>query len=181
MVVIEKKILSSLQTGLERGMGALNSFSTSIVTYAEASGETFPFVRVLKFAAQAAQTVLFSNGFQTFFVPVVKPELREKWENFTSSKNTTIWKIVNETEQFMSTYDQYYGPLPSEYNWSFFDKIYNDIEIDRIVPSNNSQPFYLPNLHAFPLAMVGYGPANFGTFTVYRFTKERKPRFQAYS
>jgi hypothetical protein len=168
VVVFVIKVLSSLLTGLERGMGALNSLSTSIVTYAEDTNQKFPFVRVRNFAAQAAQTVQFTNAFQTAFAPVVKPELRQEWESFASSKNTTIWKIINETEHFMSSYEQFYGPLPSEYNWTFFDKIYNDFEIDGIDPSNTTQSYYVPDFQIFPLLMVGYGPANYGMFTVYK-------------
>jgi hypothetical protein len=163
----KQKVLESLQSGMERGMGALNGLSTSIVTYAQDSGQTFPFVRVRNFAAMAAQTVQFTNAFQTALVPVVKPEIREQWETYASSKNTSLRKYINETEHFMSTYDHYYGPLPSEYNWSFYDKIYDDLEMDGINP-NTTQPYYLPEFHLFPLVIVGYGPANFGMFTLYK-------------
>jgi hypothetical protein len=165
--LISCKVLSSLLSGLERGLGALNTLSTSIVTYAEGTNQTFPFVRMGNYAAQAAQTLQFTNAFVTAFAPVVKPELRQQWEQFASSENNNIWNVINETAEFMSNFDQFHGPLPNEYNWSFIDKIYSDNEIDGIDPSNTTQPFYVPEFQLFPLVMVGYGPANYGMYFIW--------------
>jgi hypothetical protein len=114
------------------------------------------------YAAQAAQTLQFTNALITTYAPIVKADIRDQWERFASSENTTIREIVNETANFMSTYDQFYGPLPSEYNWSYIDRIYNDLEMNGIDPSNTTQELYIPDIQVFPIVMMGYGPANYG-------------------
>jgi hypothetical protein len=143
-------------------LGALNTLSISITTFAEATNQTFPYVRMVNYAAQAAQTMQFTNGFVTTFAPVVKAEQRTQWENFASSKNTNIWKVINETIDYMSTYDQFEGPMPNEYNWSFIDKIYSDYQLTGIDPASTTQSYFVPEFQLFPLVMTGFGPANYG-------------------
>jgi hypothetical protein len=156
----------SLLSGLESSLGALNTLSTSIITQTKVTNQTFPFVWIENYAAQAAQTLQFTNALVTTLAPIVKPSQRTKWEQFVSSKNTNVWKDMNETINFMSTFDQYTGPMPNEYNWSFTDKIYNEIERDGIDPSNTTQPFYIPEFQSFPVVMVRYSPVNYGTLSL---------------
>jgi hypothetical protein len=115
-----------------------------------------------KYPAQVAQTLQSTNALATTFLTVVKPELRSQWEHFASSNNTNIWKVVNETKDFASTFDHFHGTLPNENNWSFIDKIHDDYEMNGIDPSSK-QPYYIPEFQTFPLASNVYAPANYGT------------------
>jgi hypothetical protein len=144
---------------MENSFGALNSLSTSIVTYAKGTNQSWPFVRIDNFAAQVARVQQFTGAVLTTLAPIVKKDQRRQWEQFLSSKNPAIWAQLNETIDYLRTYKPFQGPLPDEYNWTFFENIYND---NGIVPYNTSQSFYLPDFQTFPLVMIDFGPANYG-------------------
>jgi hypothetical protein len=149
---------------MENAFGALNSLSTSIVTYAMGTNQSWPFVRIDNYAAQVARTLQFTGAIQTTLAPIVRLDQRRQWEEFLSSKNPVIRKQVKETVDYMSTYKPFQGPMPDDYNWTYYDQIYND---DGIVPYNTSQPFYMPDFQVFPLIMIDYGPANYGMFSFF--------------
>jgi hypothetical protein len=160
-----QKVLSSLLSGLERSLGALNTLSTSIVTYAEGTNQSFPFVRMGNFAVHAAQTFQSTNALIVTFAPIVKREIRDQWESFASSENSTVPKLVNETLDFMATFEQNHSPIGPDSNFSYTDKIFNEYENDGINASTTTHKFHIPAMQTFPLASRGL-PVNYGKLTI---------------
>ena len=140
-------------------MGAMGSLATSFVISAETSNQTFPFVRIPKYAAQVAQVLQLTGAVQTYLSPIVKPKQRLAWEAYASSQNDNIWHSINETLDFQKNFDQFDGPMPDEYNWTFIDTIYSDTGE---IPYNSTQPVYLPQWESFPIVMKWYAPGNYG-------------------
>ena len=145
---------------MERRFGAFASLAATIVTVSELTNQTFPFVRVPHYAAHVAKTLQLTNAVATYFNPIVPNHLRKKWEYYASGNQSTIHKYMKDTLQFQGSFENYYGPMPDEYNWTIRDTLYTDFSD---IPENSTQPFYIPEWHIFPLIMKYYGPANYGT------------------
>ena len=152
--------MGSLLNSIERRFGAFASLAATVLTVTEASNQTFPFIRIPHYAAHAAKMLQLTNAVGTYMTLLVPSHLRQDWESYASSNHTTIWKNINETLDYQKNFQNYYGPMPNEYNWSFRDTIYTDFGD---IPENSTQPFFLPEWHIFPLVMKWYGPANWGT------------------
>ena len=145
---------------MERRLGAFNNLASSFVTIAQATNQTFPFVRIPNFAALVARTIQLTNAVSTAFAPVVQPEFRKKWEKSTAPNSSNAWSIINETINYQRNFRQFYGPMPEEYNWTFADTMYSDYGP---VPDNETSRFFLPAFQAFPLEMRVYPPFKYGT------------------
>jgi hypothetical protein len=156
--------LSSVLSGLERSLGALNTLSTSIVTYAEGTNQSFPFVQMGNFAVHAAQTFQSTNSLTITFAPIVQLEIRDQWESFASSENTTVPNIVNETLDFMESFEQNHSPIGPDSKFEYRDKIFNEFERTGINASTTTHKFHIPAIQGFPLASRGL-PANYGKHT----------------
>ena len=154
------QVLGSLLSSMERRFGALNSLASHSLSVTEVANETFPFVNIPHFGLHVGRSLQLTNAVTTFFTPVVKNKIRKKWEHYTSSKNDNIMIYINETTDYLQTFQDYYGPMPDEYNWTFRDKIYTDYGD---IADNSTQEYFLPTWYIFPLVMRFYSPANFGT------------------
>ena len=91
---------------MERRLGAFNNLASSFVTIAQATNQTFPFVRIPNFAALVARTIQLTNAVSTAFAPVVQPEFRKKWEKSTAPNSSNAWSIINETINYQRNFRQ---------------------------------------------------------------------------
>ena len=144
---------------MERRFGAFNSLAATILTVAELSNQSLPFVRIPHFAAHAAKVLQLTNAVVSYLTPVIPNHLRSKWEHFASGSQDNLWLYINDTINYQRTFRHFYGPMPEEYNWTIKESIYDDFTD---VPENSTHPYFLPEWHIFPLVMRSYGPANYG-------------------
>jgi hypothetical protein len=84
---------------LERSLGAVDGYTASLVSSAQSSNQTFPFVLFDNFAFRTEKIRQLTDSVTISIQPLVKAEQRSDWERFAATHNS--W--VNETMQVMAT------------------------------------------------------------------------------
>jgi hypothetical protein len=113
------------------------------------------------FAVHAAQTFQSTNALIITFAPIVKREIRDQWESFAPGKNTTVPKLVNESLDFMATFEQNHSPIGPDSNFTYMDKIFSEYERNGINAATTTHKFHIPTFQGFPLPSRGH-PVNYG-------------------
>ena len=109
------KVLSSLGANLDLTMEAMDTFATSILSYARETNQSWPFVTVPDFAIRGAKLLSLSSAFYVNTYPLVTFEQREKWEYYSAMNNE--W--VDESIEIQENHDGYTGPIIKNYtNWN---------------------------------------------------------------
>ena len=157
-------MLGSLGSAMERSLGALNTLSTTFIAIADASNQTFPFVRIKDYGVHIANSIESTGSIYTSLAPIVSFRKRKKWETYASAKNLYLPTTIKESLDLQENWTHFYGPMPDTYNWTVRDVIYGD---NGDIPYNVSQPgglrISIPDWQVFPLVMKDYAAANYGT------------------
>jgi NADH:ubiquinone oxidoreductase subunit 5 (subunit L)/multisubunit Na+/H+ antiporter MnhA subunit len=105
------KVLEAIGSSLEKTLSAMDSLSVTLVTYAQYSNSTWPYVTMPNFAVAVAKILPLSNAIFINVLPIVQPHQRVQWEHY--SRANDAW--VNESMKIQETWKGYYGPIV--YDW----------------------------------------------------------------
>jgi hypothetical protein len=129
-----QKVFESMGKTLERTFHAIDILSSTIVSTAYYTNQSWPFVMIPGFAIHAAKARSFSDGILIYFLPIVTSKERLEWESY--SMENYDW--VNETLQLQNKDSHFFGP-----------KIYDYILSPYIVDNNGIIPYNVTYVHTF--------------------------------
>jgi hypothetical protein len=116
-----QKLAEAIDARLVRTMGSLDALISSMVSFAAATNQSWPFVTVPDFAIMTSKIRSISSGLIYInHLPLVKPEQRYEWEQYSLLHSD--W--VNESMQIQESDGLYYGPVV--YNYSINGVIHGD-------------------------------------------------------
>jgi hypothetical protein len=105
------KVLEGIGASLYKTLGAVDAYTVSIVSFARATNQTWPFVTIPDFAVRTAKVRSLSDSVVISYYPLVSPENRDEWEVYSIANEA--W--VNESIAIQVTDENYYGPLIYEF------------------------------------------------------------------
>ena len=80
---IADSVMNSFHDAVERKLGAMDTVSTTLTSYALSTGAKFPFVTFPDFDVRMASTRIQADGIYLMWMPIVTDEQREEWVNYT--------------------------------------------------------------------------------------------------
>jgi hypothetical protein len=116
------KIFDSIGTSLDKTLGSLDGLAVMMVSAANMTNQTWPYVTIPDFAVRAAKVLPFSDAIVVYFAPVVTPDQREQWEKYSVEHDHWIY----ESMAVQVKWDGYYGP--KEYTDDHWPVIHGDFE-----------------------------------------------------
>jgi hypothetical protein len=116
-------VLEGIGNSIARTLIPLDSLAVSIVSYARASNNTWPYVTLPNYALRMAKTMPLTDAMVIQTMPIIQPEQKAEWELYGSQHNQ--W--VNESIKLQDSWDKYTGPII--YDWEPYDKIFSDYGI----------------------------------------------------
>lgn len=84
------RIIDSIALNAQERLSVLESFSTTVTSFAIATGASFPFVTIPDFEIRASYAQKISHTIALLTLYVVDDEDRDKWENYTSANSDWI-------------------------------------------------------------------------------------------
>lgn len=146
------KVLTALGTTIENTFTAVDSLVVSVVSFAEATNQTWPFVVIDDFAVKAKKTRALSEAVVLNMYMVVSDEDRLDWEAFTATSNE--W--VDEALDVQEADPTYTGPI--QRNYTKVSVIHGYGEEDSEFGTNRTGP-YAVWWHSYPMVTT-YPPYN---------------------
>ena len=146
------KVATELGATLQGTFTAVDSLVVNIVSFAEATNQTWPFVIVDDFAVRAKKTRSLSKAVLLNMYQVVSDEDRLDWEAFTAVNHD--W--IDEDLDVQEADPTFTGPIIRDY--PAVDVIHGYGEEDSEFGTNRTGPF-LPWWHSYPL-IAKYPPYN---------------------
>jgi hypothetical protein len=125
-----KKVLSTLGSNLDRVLEAMDAFSVSLISFARATDQTWPFVVIPDFAVRAEKIRAMSNAVYINTYHMVDVDQREAWELFTSLPEANYW--MNETIALQEENPK--NVWPAVWNFTSWDVIHGSEEWDKEEP-----------------------------------------------
>jgi hypothetical protein len=116
------KVLAAIGASLDSSLAAVDAFVVSIVSYAKATNQTWPFVTIPDYAVRAGKIRSLSNAVVIGTYPLVKTEDRKEWERYTAENNYWVEESIDIQERDSS----FMGPIIREYET--WDVIYGGDE-----------------------------------------------------
>jgi hypothetical protein len=150
------KVLKKVADGIGLTLGAVDSFVGSMVSYANYSNSTWPFVTLPHFAVRSSKILRLSNAVYFNVYPLIKAEQREEWEKYTTENDA--W--VEEAIALQERNDEYVGPIIKDYEVS------SEIHDDSGKSVTNRDGPYLPIWQSSPV-IPRYFPYNWDLMSVY--------------
>jgi hypothetical protein len=114
------KILDTVGNSIDRTLISMDNLAVDLVSYARATNSTWPCVTLPNFALRMSKALPQTDAIVIYFLPIVKPSQRKKWEHYVSQNY--FW--LNETMAIQETWNGYYGPIG--YDWVKKDIIWGD-------------------------------------------------------
>jgi hypothetical protein len=105
------KVQEAIGSSMDKTLGALDSLSVTLVSFANNTNATWPFVTLPNFAVQAAKLLRLTDVMYINVLPIVHPKQRVAWETYSVQHD--YW--VNQSMAVQETWDGYYGPVI--YGW----------------------------------------------------------------
>jgi hypothetical protein len=105
-------IVDRFITTVEKTLGAIDTMSASITSYAVATNSTFPFVTVPDFEVSGANLRTVSGTFVATWLPLVTDETRDAWEEYAEKNRYHINEAFEKDSQFRSQQDALYPNNP---------------------------------------------------------------------
>ena len=102
-------IINSFNDALERRIGAINTLSTVITSYALANNHTFPFVTVPHFAQLGADMRVQADAFVVHYTPYITDATRSAWEDYALEHRGHIDQAFVEDQEMRLFQDQDLG------------------------------------------------------------------------
>jgi hypothetical protein len=84
------KVLTTMGSNLVRTLEASDAFVVSIISLASATNQSWPFVVVPDFAVRAEKIRSLANAVYVNTYPLVQPNERKEWENFTAQHGESM-------------------------------------------------------------------------------------------
>ena len=152
------KILEAIGNTLDNTFSSLDVLAASMVGYADATVQNWPFVTVPFFGHSASKLLLLSKLKLLATLPVVSPENRLEWEEY-SLLHGKDW--IDKDMSLMETDPNYFGPI--YYDYEEYGVIFGELED---VPYNTTRNM-LPNWQNYPVyAYEDEPPYNFDYMSV---------------
>lgn len=113
-------VLEGVGSAITRTLAPLDALALSLVSYARATNNTWPFVTFPDYGLRLSKLLPFTDAMLIEYMPIVQPEQKEEWELYCSEHNQ--W--VNQSIKLQDSWDKYTGPII--YDWEPTDKIFSD-------------------------------------------------------
>jgi hypothetical protein len=105
------KVLQAIGSSLDRTLGELDNLAVNMVSYAQDENLTWPKVTYPNFGVKMAKTLPLTDAFIIVELPIVYPEKRKEWEEYSILHDD--W--VNQSMAIQETWNGFYGPII--YDW----------------------------------------------------------------
>ncbi|CAB9505094.1 Receptor-type guanylate cyclase gcy [Seminavis robusta] len=103
------KVAESFYDSVERKMGAIATFSTTITSYAVNTGATFPNITVPDFELRGAHTRIQAAGVILYFFPLVRDQDRAGWEEYAANNRMWIRSAFLKESKWKGAQDAKFG------------------------------------------------------------------------
>lgn len=113
-------VLEGVGNSIARTLTPLDSLAVSLVSYARATKNSWPYVTYPDYALRLSKLMPFTDAMLIEYMPLVQSEQKTTWELYCSEHNQ--W--VNESIKLQDSWDKYTGPII--YDWEPSDKIFSD-------------------------------------------------------
>ena len=100
------KVLESVRNSIDNTLIPLDNLAVTLVSHANAQNAKWPFVTLEDYGVRIAKTLPLTDAIWITVLPVVTPENRPQWENY--SRTHDDWLVENFSIQ--DTWELYYGP-----------------------------------------------------------------------
>ena len=100
------KLLESIRNSIDNTLIPLDNLAGTLVSHAKAQNTKWPFVTLEDYGVRIAKTLPLTDAIWITVLPVVTPENRPQWENY--SRTHDDWLVENFSIQ--DTWELYYGP-----------------------------------------------------------------------
>ena len=114
------KVLEAIGSHLDIAFGSLDALFVSMLSFAQATNQSWPFVTIPDFGIRSAKIRSMSGLIYITHLPLVTPENRLDWEAYSIEHGG--W--VNESMKIQENHDQYYGPVI--YDFELYGVIHGD-------------------------------------------------------
>ncbi len=94
------KIINTFHVRMEQNIGALESMSFAMTSYAAFTNKTWPFVTVPDYAARGAITRALANSVSLMYCPIVESQERARWEVFSAKNREWVEQGLAFEERF---------------------------------------------------------------------------------
>jgi hypothetical protein len=115
------KVLEAISSTIDKTLDSYDSLSVTLVSYARATNQTWPFVTLPDFAVRMSKLLPLSDAVAISVAPIVTPDKRLEWEAYALEHDS--W--VNESMAIQETWKNYYGPVI--YDWEPTRVIHGDL------------------------------------------------------
>lgn len=158
-----QKILGAIGRNIDHTFDGIDSLIVSMVSFAHATNQSWPFVTIPDFAIRTAKTRSLSNLIYINHLPLVSmsPSSSEESSNSSSSQRLEWEKYsiehgdwVNESMKIQETDPNYYGPII--YNFSLYGTVHGDF--DDVPYNDTSRKYMLPTWQTGPVVPQEYYP-----------------------
>jgi hypothetical protein len=135
------KVMEAIGGNIDKTLSALDSIAVTLVSHAQATNQTWPFVTLPNFAVRMAKVLPQSQAVILNVIPVVTPEQRDQWEKYSVENDG--W--VNDNMAVQKEWGKFYGPI-------VFDGEPNTVmRGDFGIIERNASRFHLPTWQNFPV------------------------------
>lgn len=94
-----EKVIATFGKHLDDTFGACDAFATNLMSQAQATNDTWPFVATTNFAVQAAKLLRLSKGYQVGFSQIVTPQNKNEWETFAVNNLDWLYQAFDVMEK----------------------------------------------------------------------------------
>ncbi|KAL7565588.1 hypothetical protein ACA910_014300 [Epithemia clementina (nom. ined.)] len=104
-----QKIVQTFQDAVERRLGAINSLSTAVTSFAWHTNQSFPFVTIPDFALRGSDLRIQADAFVIHYMPLVTDENRLEWEEYALTNRFQIDEAFDQDAAFRALQDMEFG------------------------------------------------------------------------
>jgi hypothetical protein len=140
------KILESIGSTFDRSMGSVDTYATGLVSLAEQSNQTWPYVTASHFPVQSAKILTLSKGILFTTYHYVEHSQRTSWSRYAVSNDAWVEESLDVQEAALNK--TYFGPI--DRNWSKSEDIYRTFE------ETFESDFYMVGWQQYPIIPAGY-------------------------
>jgi signal transduction histidine kinase len=103
------RIIKAFHDSVEQKLGAINTLSTQMTSYALYTNKTFPFVTLPNFAVRGADLRLQGKAMIVHWMPLVSDDNREEWEEYALANRHQIDEAYEADKDLRSQQDDFFG------------------------------------------------------------------------
>ncbi|CAB9523055.1 Receptor-type guanylate cyclase gcy [Seminavis robusta] len=154
------KVYESVGKTLDHVLGSTDAFVVKMLSYAEASNSTWPFVTLPHFGLQASKLLKLAKGFSCSLVVLVEDDQRDGWVDYVNQSHGWIRESLD-----VQSRDENW---PFEVDYSVETDFVGDVQSYNGVVEGTfgNHTNYLPIWQNHPIASDGGNPLNFDMWTL---------------